>query len=75
MKIDLTGRTAVIVGGSGGLGEAMAHTLSDAGAAHDNRRPARQIDFQGSDPSCLNPWPGLTRPSSNSYDRTEPDFP
>ena len=33
MKIDLTGRTAVIVGGSGGLGEAMAHKLSDAGAA------------------------------------------
>ncbi|HET7086593.1 MAG TPA: SDR family NAD(P)-dependent oxidoreductase [Rhizomicrobium sp.] len=33
MKIDLTGRTAVIVGGSGGLGEAMAHTLSQAGAA------------------------------------------
>ena len=32
MKIDLTGRTAVVVGGSGGLGEAMAHTLSDAGA-------------------------------------------
>lgn len=33
MKIDLNGRTAVIVGGSGGLGEAMAHTLSGAGAA------------------------------------------
>jgi NAD(P)-dependent dehydrogenase (short-subunit alcohol dehydrogenase family) len=33
VKIDLTGRTAVIVGGSGGLGEAMAHTLSDSGAA------------------------------------------
>jgi len=33
VKIDLTGRTAVIVGGSGGLGEAMAHTLSQAGAA------------------------------------------
>ncbi|HEU0161396.1 MAG TPA: SDR family NAD(P)-dependent oxidoreductase [Rhizomicrobium sp.] len=32
MKIDLSGRTAVIVGGSGGLGEAMARTLSDAGA-------------------------------------------
>ena len=32
MKIDLSGRTAVIVGGSGGLGEAMAHTLSGAGA-------------------------------------------
>ena len=32
MKIDLTGKTAIIVGGSGGLGEAMAHTLSDAGA-------------------------------------------
>ena len=32
MKIDLTGRTAVIIGGSGGLGEAMAHTLSQAGA-------------------------------------------
>ena len=33
MKIDLSGRTAVIVGGSGGLGEAMAHTLSGAGAS------------------------------------------
>jgi len=32
VKIDLTGRTAVIIGGSGGLGEAMAHTLSQAGA-------------------------------------------
>lgn len=32
MKIDLAGRTAVIVGGSGGLGEAMARTLSGAGA-------------------------------------------
>jgi len=31
--INLTGRTAIIVGGSGGLGEAMAHTLSEAGAA------------------------------------------
>jgi NAD(P)-dependent dehydrogenase (short-subunit alcohol dehydrogenase family) len=33
VKIDLSGKTAIIVGGSGGLGEAMAHTLSDAGAA------------------------------------------
>ena len=33
MKIELSGKTAIIVGGSGGLGEAMAHTLSDAGAA------------------------------------------
>ena len=32
MKIDLTGKAAVIVGASGGLGEAMAHTLADAGA-------------------------------------------
>jgi NAD(P)-dependent dehydrogenase (short-subunit alcohol dehydrogenase family) len=32
MKIDLTGKAAVIVGGSGGLGEAMARTLSGAGA-------------------------------------------
>jgi NAD(P)-dependent dehydrogenase (short-subunit alcohol dehydrogenase family) len=32
MKIDLSGKTAVIVGGSGGLGEAMAETLSGAGA-------------------------------------------
>jgi NAD(P)-dependent dehydrogenase (short-subunit alcohol dehydrogenase family) len=32
VKIDLTGKAAVIVGGSGGLGEAMAHTLSGAGA-------------------------------------------
>jgi NAD(P)-dependent dehydrogenase (short-subunit alcohol dehydrogenase family) len=32
MKIDLKGRTAVITGGSRGLGEAMALALSDAGA-------------------------------------------
>ena len=32
VKIDLTGKTAIIVGGSGGLGEAMAHTISGAGA-------------------------------------------
>lgn len=32
MKIDLSGRTAVIVGASGGLGEAMAMTLAQAGA-------------------------------------------
>jgi NAD(P)-dependent dehydrogenase (short-subunit alcohol dehydrogenase family) len=32
VKIDLSGRVAVIVGASGGLGEAMAHTLSGAGA-------------------------------------------
>jgi NAD(P)-dependent dehydrogenase (short-subunit alcohol dehydrogenase family) len=32
VKIDLSGKIAVIVGGSGGLGEAMAHTLSGAGA-------------------------------------------
>ena len=32
MKIDLTGKTAVIVGASGGLGVAMAHALSDSGA-------------------------------------------
>jgi NAD(P)-dependent dehydrogenase (short-subunit alcohol dehydrogenase family) len=33
VKIDLSGKTAVIVGASGGLGEAMAHALSDAGAS------------------------------------------
>lgn len=33
MKIDLSGKTAVIVGGSGGLGEAMAYSLSEAGAS------------------------------------------
>ena len=32
MKIDLTGRTAVITGGSRGLGEAMARGLAEAGA-------------------------------------------
>jgi NAD(P)-dependent dehydrogenase (short-subunit alcohol dehydrogenase family) len=32
MKIDLSGRTAVITGGSRGLGEAMAMALSEAGA-------------------------------------------
>jgi NAD(P)-dependent dehydrogenase (short-subunit alcohol dehydrogenase family) len=33
VKIDLSGKTAVIIGASGGLGEAMAHTLAEAGAA------------------------------------------
>jgi NAD(P)-dependent dehydrogenase (short-subunit alcohol dehydrogenase family) len=32
MKIDLSGRVAVITGGSRGLGEAMAHALAGAGA-------------------------------------------
>ena len=32
MKIDLSDRTAVITGGSRGLGEAMAKSLSEAGA-------------------------------------------
>lgn len=33
MKVDLTGKVAVITGGSRGLGEAMARSLSAAGAA------------------------------------------
>lgn len=33
MKIDLSGRVAIITGGSRGLGEAMAHALADAGAS------------------------------------------
>lgn len=33
MQIDLTGKTAVITGGSRGLGEAMAKALADAGAS------------------------------------------
>lgn len=33
MKVDLKGRTAVITGGSRGLGEAMAKALAEAGAA------------------------------------------
>jgi NAD(P)-dependent dehydrogenase (short-subunit alcohol dehydrogenase family) len=33
MKIDLTGRTALITGGNRGLGEAMAVALADAGAS------------------------------------------
>jgi NAD(P)-dependent dehydrogenase (short-subunit alcohol dehydrogenase family) len=32
VKVDLSGRTAVLIGASGGLGEAMAHALADAGA-------------------------------------------
>lgn len=32
MRVDLTGRTAVITGGSRGLGEAMARSLAEAGA-------------------------------------------
>jgi len=43
MKVDLTGRTAVITGGSRGLGEGMAKALSEAGAnialvARDTKR-------------------------------------
>jgi NAD(P)-dependent dehydrogenase (short-subunit alcohol dehydrogenase family) len=43
MTIDLTGRTAIITGGSRGLGEAMAKALSEAGAkialvARDSKR-------------------------------------
>jgi NAD(P)-dependent dehydrogenase (short-subunit alcohol dehydrogenase family) len=49
MNIDLTGRTAVITGGSRGLGEAMAKALSEAGAnialvARDRRRLERVRD-------------------------------
>ena len=33
MQVDLSGRTAVIIGASGGLGEAMALALGDTGAA------------------------------------------
>jgi NAD(P)-dependent dehydrogenase (short-subunit alcohol dehydrogenase family) len=33
VKIDLNDKTAIIVGASGGLGEAMAHALAEAGAA------------------------------------------
>ncbi len=33
MKIDLSGRVAIITGGSRGLGEAMAHALTSAGAS------------------------------------------
>jgi NAD(P)-dependent dehydrogenase (short-subunit alcohol dehydrogenase family) len=32
VKIDLSGKTAIVAGASGGLGVAMAHALSDAGA-------------------------------------------
>jgi len=32
MNVDLSGKTAVITGGSRGLGEAMAHALADSGA-------------------------------------------
>ena len=43
MKIDLTGKTAVITGGNRGLGEAMANALANAGArivlvARDEKR-------------------------------------
>lgn len=49
MQIDLTGRTAVITGGSRGLGEAMAKALAAAGApvalvARDARRLERVKD-------------------------------
>ncbi len=49
MKFDLTGRVAVITGGSRGLGEAMAKALADAGAhialvARDKQRLDRVRD-------------------------------
>jgi NAD(P)-dependent dehydrogenase (short-subunit alcohol dehydrogenase family) len=49
MKIDLTGRTAVITGASRGLGEAMAKALSESGAnialvARDTQRLAQVRD-------------------------------
>ena len=49
MKIDLKGRTAVITGGSRGLGEAMAKSLAEAGAqialvARDRSRMERVRD-------------------------------
>lgn len=49
MKIDLTGRAAVITGGSRGLGEAMAKALAEAGAdialvARDSKRMAAVRD-------------------------------
>jgi NAD(P)-dependent dehydrogenase (short-subunit alcohol dehydrogenase family) len=49
MKINLKGRTAVITGGSRGLGEAMAKALSEAGAnialvARDSKRLAQVRD-------------------------------
>jgi NAD(P)-dependent dehydrogenase (short-subunit alcohol dehydrogenase family) len=49
MKIDLSGRTAVITGGSRGLGEAMARTLAEAGAhialvARDRKRLEQVCD-------------------------------
>ncbi len=49
MKIDLKGRTAVITGGSRGLGEAMAKSLAEAGAqialvARDRARMERVRD-------------------------------
>ena len=54
MNIDLTGRTAVITGGSRGLGEAMAKSLSESGAAlalvaRDTKRmeQVRVITVQG----------------------------
>ena len=49
MNIDLSGKTAVITGGSRGLGEAMAHALADSGAhialvARDEKRLATVRD-------------------------------
>lgn len=50
MKIELSGRTAVITGGSRGLGEAMAKALAEAGAAialvaRDTQRLAAVREF------------------------------
>ena len=49
MNVDLSGKTAVITGGSRGLGEAMAHALADSGAqialvARDAKRLAAVRD-------------------------------